>query len=134
MPPGSYSPPVLPPDARKVLVVEDDALIREMVKAVLEYGGYVTIATRDGREALEILSGTGPVDLVLTDVIMPGTINGVMVASHAARHRPGVPVILTSGYSDEFLRAEGVDPRSHLLRKPYRPQELLDEIAALLPS
>jgi PAS domain S-box-containing protein len=108
-----------------ILVVEDDAMVRDFVVAQLQGLGYTTIAAANGREALShVLSGAA-FDLVFTDVILPGGINGRELAEEVVKRRPGVGVLFTSGYTDNAIVHHGrLDQGVLLLSKPYSKSEL----------
>jgi CheY-like chemotaxis protein len=110
---------------RQVLVVDDDPDVREYAVSVLEEFGYRVVAAADGESALEILGRGEGVDLLFTDVVMPG-LNGFEVARLATAHRPELKVLFASGYATDLT------PAGRLLKKPYRPAELQREIEALL--
>jgi CheY-like chemotaxis protein len=114
-----------PQTTQTVLVVEDDDRVRRLTTTRLKMMGYSVIEVSDGRKALEALDGDGKIDLVFTDLIMPGGISGRDVALKARAIRPGVKVLLTSGYSEELMRGDDLQ-REHLrvLRKPYRQADL----------
>jgi PAS domain S-box-containing protein len=121
------APPVVPilSGHETILVVEDDVLVRDFVVAQLRGLGYTTIAAGDGREALShVLSGAA-FDLLFTDVIMPGGINGRELAEEVTRHRPRTRVLYTSGYTGSAIIHHGrLDQGVLLLSKPYRKSEL----------
>jgi CheY-like chemotaxis protein len=105
-----------------VLVVDDDADVRELVVAMLQDLGYRVLAADGGGPAREILDGDAEIDLLLVDVAMPG-ISGVELARHARRRRPDLPVLFASGYAD--MDAFGTDLQSEdLIKKPYRAADL----------
>ncbi|MBS0333910.1 MAG: PAS domain-containing protein [Proteobacteria bacterium] len=112
--------------ALRVLLVEDDADVGEMVEAVLTDLGHEVLRAEAAAPALAILERGEPIDLMVTDLIMPGGINGVELAHAAVALRPGLPVILTSGYTGEALGAASQAPWP-LLAKPY-PAEALAAI------
>ena len=117
--------------ALRVLLVEDDREVGDMVELMLQALGHA-VRRADGVEpALAILGDDAPIDLMLTDLIMPGTRTGVDVAREAVRLRPGLPVILSSGYTGEALSA-AEDAPWPLLRKPYGSDALARTIAAVL--
>ena len=111
--------------ARLVLVVDDDSDVRDYAVSVLEEYGYSVIAAADGESALDILQRERNVDLLFTDVVMPG-LNGFEVARLARAERPELKVLFASGYATDLT------PAGRLLKKPYRPAQLHREIAALL--
>jgi CheY-like chemotaxis protein len=111
---------------KTILVVDDDPDVRDYAISVLEEFGYRVLAASDGEGALLVLQRDGPVDLLFTDVVMPG-LNGFEVAQRAVVTSPNLKVLFASGYATDLT------PAGHFLRKPYRPQQLTREIAALLP-
>jgi len=121
------APPVAPilSGDETILVVEDDALVRDFVIAQLHSLGYATVAAADGREALLHVQRGTAFDLLFTDVIMPGGINGRELADEVAKRRPGTKVLFTSGYTDNAIIHHGrLDDGVVLLSKPYRKSEL----------
>jgi PAS domain S-box-containing protein len=121
------APPVAPMlhGHETILVVEDDLLVRDFVIAQLQGLGYTTIAAADGRQALShVLSGAA-FDLLFTDVIMPGGVNGRDLAEEVVKRRPGTRVLYTSGYTDSAIIHHGrLDEGVVLLSKPYPRSEL----------
>jgi len=108
-----------------VLVVEDDPFVRSYAVMSLESLGYKVISAVDGKEALQTLAATPHVDLLFTDVVMPGGVNGWELAGLARKERPALHVLLTSGYALETLAANGhVRQGALILEKPYRKAEL----------
>jgi PAS domain S-box-containing protein len=108
-----------------ILVVEDDALVRGFVVAQLHSLGYRTVAVADGCSALTHLERGLPIDLLFTDVVMPGGMNGRQLADEVARRRPGTKVLYTSGYTENALMHYGrLDQGVRLLSKPYRRSAL----------
>jgi PAS domain S-box-containing protein len=117
--------------ARRVLLVEDDASVGEMVEAMLTDLGHDVLRAEAAAPAIEILGRGGRIDLMLTDLIMPGGMNGVELAHAAVALRPGLPVILTSGYTGETLGAATEAPWP-LLTKPYPAEALAAIIDAVM--
>jgi PAS domain S-box-containing protein len=117
-----------------ILVVEDDALVRGYVTAQLATLGYKTIAAANGPEALDLVDQGAAFDLLFTDVIMLEGMNGRELAEDIAKRRPGVPVLFTSGYSEDAIVHQGrLDPGIALLNKPYRKADLARMIREALP-
>jgi signal transduction histidine kinase len=112
----------------RILLVEDDLQVAEMVDAMLSDLGHHVRRAEHADAALSILETGETFDLMLTDLIMPGDKSGVDLARVAVRQRPGLPVILSSGYTGEVLVA-AEDAPWPLLRKPYGPDQLAAAIA-----
>jgi CheY-like chemotaxis protein len=108
-----------------ILVVDDDPAVLEYASGVLEECGYVVLAAHDGASALVILRSSGRIDLLFTDLKMPG-FDGIELARRAGAQVPGLKVLFTTGYSTDPA------PAGRLLAKPYRPQQLAGAVAALL--
>jgi CheY-like chemotaxis protein len=108
-----------------VLAVEDDALVRAYVVAQLRSLGYQVLTAANGAEALVIIESDVHVDVLFTDVIMPGAMNGRQLADAAKKQRPGLKVLFTSGYTENAIVHHGrLDPGVLLLAKPYRKADL----------
>jgi nitrogen-specific signal transduction histidine kinase len=108
-----------------VLVAEDDPFVRSYAVTCLSSLGYRVIEAIDGREALHKLTEGAEADILFTDVVMPGGINGWELAERARQIRPGLKVLLTSGYALETLAERGRLPKGAvILNKPYRKAEL----------
>ncbi|WP_342394740.1 PAS domain S-box protein [Sinorhizobium garamanticum] len=124
---------VVPQGTEKILLVEDNGLVLSYVAAQLENFGYRIIAAGNGQEASDILREVSDIDLLFTDVIMPGGLNGGQLAEEARRIRPEIPILFTSGYTEDFITHQGgLDPGLHFLKKPYRPRELAAKIRLIL--
>ncbi|MBR8142357.1 response regulator [Burkholderia sp. AU19243] len=118
-----------------ILVVEDDADVRLTVVDMLAQLGYKVLTASDGEAALRMLDSGTPIDLLFTDVIMPGRIKGSELARRAALRSPPLPVLFTSGYTrDEIFHSGRLDPGVMLLGKPYRRDELAARIRAVLDA
>ncbi|KWV47202.1 hybrid sensor histidine kinase/response regulator [Bradyrhizobium macuxiense] len=108
-----------------VLVVEDDKLVRNYVLAQIESLGYTTLSANNGAEALAVLDSAAPVDLLFTDVIMPGAMNGRDLAIEAQKRRPTLRVLFTSGYTENAIDQDGrLDEGILFLAKPYSRAQL----------
>jgi CheY-like chemotaxis protein len=114
--------------SHRILLVEDEPLLREMTSADLTDLGFVPIVVRDGDEAIEVLERGEPVDLLITDIRMPGSRDGWELATSARALRPGLPVIYISGYSDEVQQPVA---GAVFLKKPYRLREVEAALAHL---
>jgi len=108
-----------------ILVVEDDRLVRDYVLAQLHALGYVTLQAANAAEALAIVAAGKPFDLLFTDVIMPGKMNGRQLADELMKTRPDLRVVYTSGYTENAIIHHGrLDSGVLLLAKPYRKSDL----------
>jgi PAS domain S-box-containing protein len=118
-----------------ILVVEDDPLVREYVVTQLASLGYTTLSADDAAAALAIVEATTTFDLLFTDVIMPGGMNGRELAEEIGRRRLGTRVLFTSGYTEDAIVHHGrLDPGVALLNKPYRKKELAEKIRQVLAA
>ena len=116
-----------------ILVVEDDALVRQYVIAQLESLRYAVLAAASAREALDIVASGRAFDLLFTDVILGSEVNGPALADEILRLRPGIKVLYTSGYTKDAIVTQGrVEPGVALITKPYRKTELAQKIRAVL--
>lgn len=118
----------------RVLVVDDDAMVREVLVSQLEEQGYRVTQAGDGLEALEKLDGGAAVDLLISDFAMPG-MNGLMLIKEARQRRPKLPALLLTGYADASVRLAVEDAQGRdtvLLRKPVSGTVLVERAAALL--
>jgi signal transduction histidine kinase/ActR/RegA family two-component response regulator len=116
-----------------ILVVEDDPLVRTYVLAQISSLGYRTLSASNGPEALNVLRSSEPIDLLFTDIIMPGSINGRELSIEALKLRPDLKVLFTSGYTENAIDHDGrLDQGVQLLRKPYRRSDLANMIRAAL--
>jgi PAS domain S-box-containing protein len=116
-----------------ILVVEDHPLVRDSVVTQLTSLGYRTLAAADGTEALALIDRGTEFDLLFTDVIMSGAMNGRELAEAVAARRPQVKVLFTSGYTENAILHHGrLDPGVFLLAKPYRKADLARMVRAAL--
>ncbi|MEI7607037.1 MAG: response regulator [Rhodospirillaceae bacterium] len=116
-----------------VLVAEDDETVRASVVTQLAELGYRVQAAASGEAALAILSRGEPVDLLFTDVVMPGALNGRALAERARAIVPGLPVLYTSGYTENAIIHHGrLDEGVTLLSKPYRLSQLARAVRSVL--
>ncbi|WFU41369.1 PAS domain S-box protein [Bradyrhizobium sp. CB82] len=108
-----------------ILVVEDDRLVRDYVLAQLHSLGYATLEAANAADALAIVTAGTPFDLLFTDVIMPGKMNGRQLADEILKSRPDLKVVYTSGYTENAIIHHGrLDSGVLLLAKPYRKSDL----------
>ncbi len=121
------------PHATTVLVVDDEPVLRMLVVDVLEELGYGAIAAEDGAEALRILSTTASVDLLVSDVGLPGGINGRQLADAAQVLRPGLKVLFITGYANMAATdAKALGPGMAVMTKPFGLEDLAARIRALV--
>ncbi|MGE6698501.1 PAS domain-containing protein [Hyphomonas sp. NPDC076900] len=119
--------------AEQILLVEDDDLVREHLANQLAGLGYRVLQAASGPEAIGVLWETAEVDLLLTDIVMPGGMNGRELAERACHFRPGLKVLFTSGYTENAIVHHGrLDPGVELLSKPYRRKELAAKVRKVL--
>jgi len=118
-----------------ILVVEDDLLVRKYVLTQIASLGYSTLEAANATEALKIIDDGAAIDLLFTDVIMPGDMNGRQLADEATKRRPQLKTLFTSGYTENAILHHGrLDPGVLLLAKPYRKPELARMIRVALGS
>jgi PAS domain S-box-containing protein len=116
-----------------ILVVDDRRDVAELARAILRDFGYTTLLATDGRQALDLLDGGDKVDLLFSDLIMPGGMNGVMLAREARRRQPRLKVLLTTGYAEASLeRTDAGGSEFEIINKPYRRMELARRVRAVL--
>ena len=126
--PGQTAP------SEHILVVEDSPDVLALSREILEDVGYSVSTAETGEEALQLFEGlpAGTVDLLFTDLVMPGGINGIVLAERIAAIDPGLPVLMTTGYNEDLVadgpKASGLD----VLGKPYRRTDLLDRVRQAL--
>jgi CheY-like chemotaxis protein len=112
-----------------ILVVEDNAEVAEITASLVEQLGYQTARAENAADALNRLQRGDKVDLVFSDVVMPGGMNGIALAQEIANHYPDIPVVLTSGYNDVVQSAQA---RFSILRKPFQLSALEKSIREAL--
>jgi PAS domain S-box-containing protein len=123
-----------PRGGETILLVEDDAEVRALAATHLRELGYRVIEARDGREARAILGDAGTeIDLLFTDIVMPGGLTGRQLAEEARRRRPNLRALFTSGYTENAVVHHGrLDEGVIFLAKPYRRDDLAAKIRAAL--
>jgi signal transduction histidine kinase len=120
---------------KSILIVEDDPLVREYVVTQIRNFGYATMAASNAAEALAIIDGPEHIDLLFTDVIIPGGMNGRQLGIEALKRRQGLKVLYTSGYTENAVVHHGrLDPGVLLLPKPYLSSDLARMIRTALAS
>ncbi|MBC8982412.1 response regulator [Pseudomonas lurida] len=114
-----------------ILIVDDEPSIRMLVSDVLSNLGYATLEAADGEEGLKILQSDVAVDLLITDVGLPGGMNGRQMADAGRKSCPNLPVIFITGYAENaVLKDAHLDPYTHVLTKPFG----LDVLTSLVVS
>ena len=125
----SASPALAERGSEHVLVVDDDDMVRDFVVRRLASLGYQVSEAPDGPAGLEIIRARDDIDLLLTDVVMPGGMSGRDLAEEAAKLRPELRILFTSGYSENSIVHDSrLDQGVELLQKPYRRQELAQRL------
>ena len=118
------------PATERVLLVEDEAVVRGVVERTLQRAGYRVVVATNGDEALELTESDGQFDLLITDILMPG-LKGWELGRRLGERWPGLPVLYMSGYTEDVLT--DVDTRgAAFLQKPFLPIDLLTAIRQLL--
>jgi CheY-like chemotaxis protein len=112
-----------------ILIAEDDLFVRSSVILRVESLGYRVVAAVNGKEALQRLRADPGIDMLFTDIIMPGGMSGWDLAEQARRLRPSLPILFTSGYALETLVEQGrAQAQAVILTKPYRKAELAQRL------
>ncbi len=133
--PAAETAAVHPAGHEKVLVVEDEDDVRQLVCRLLTALGYRVLPATQGRSALTILDQEPDIALLFTDVVLPGGMNGPELARRATELRPGLKVLYTSGYTGNALQQfEAVEGEVALVSKPYAIEELAHKVRAVLDS
>ncbi len=123
------------PGTERILVVEDDKNVRDIPVSILRNQGYVIVEAGDGKEAINRLKDGQPFDLLFTDVVLQGGMNGVEIAKEAKRIQPNIKVLYTTGYAENAVVHNGqLDPGVTLVNKPFNRVELLEKVRAMLGS
>lgn len=119
----------------KILVVDDDKLVRQHAADELARLGYGVVSAGSGEEALAVLQREDDIDLLFTDVVMPGSLAGRALAAKAIELRPGLKVLFASGYFEGALVGRGdLETDVQFLMKPYVRKELAQKVEAVLKS
>ncbi len=127
--------PDVPRGSETILVVEDEAMVRDLVTTILRHGGYTVLAARDSAEALRLChEHRGSLHLLLSDVVLPG-MRAQDLSRQAAALRPGLKVLYLSGYQeDAAVHPEVADAGLACLRKPFTQEELARKVRAVLDA
>ena len=124
--PSNIDPPT------RILLVEDEDATRAVMADLLGDAGFDVTATCTGDEAAILIADEGRFDLLLTDISMPGAIDGLGLAEHAREMVPGLPVLFVSGRPEYASRVDGVGPPTAFLSKPFDMERVMQAIASLL--
>ena len=127
---------IVPAERRKkILLLDDDEAVRLTSVTLLTSLGYEVIVASSGKEALETLERIDDIDVLFTDVVMPGGMDGGEVATQAKLLRPGMKILFASGYFEAALvRGGSIEASTHFLVKPYRKKELAQKMEEVLTS
>ncbi|WP_262297685.1 histidine kinase famiy protein [Microvirga sesbaniae] len=119
--------------AETILVVEDSNDVLDLAREHLTALGYNVLLARDADEALAVFDKAGGrIDLLFTDLVMPGSMNGLALADAVRERKPDVGILLTTGYNDDLLTEENASAGADVLGKPYRRTELADRVRVAL--
>ena len=117
----------------KILLVEDEDMVRAVAERALTRAGYTVSVAADGDEGLEIVQGGAEFDLIVSDVVMPA-MDGPSMIREVRKLRPDLPVLFMSGYAEEQLRKEIDIAHAHFLPKPFSVQQIGDRVGAVLAA
>lgn len=119
----------------RILIVEDDEELRKIPVRILGNQGYDIFEAKDGEEAISHLENGPPFDLLFTDIVLPGGMNGIDIAERAKALQPKIKILFTTGYAENATKHNGqLAPEGMLVNKPYRKVELLEKVSTLLDS
>jgi DNA-binding NtrC family response regulator len=117
----------------KVLLAEDEPMLRRVVSETLRRAGFVVVEVADGAAGLEILQSDTPINVLLTDIKMPG-LNGYQLAEAALSLRPAMRVMLMTGYADEAMPDAIRQASIPILRKPFNFDHLASSVRQVITS
>ena len=121
------------PGGGRILLVEDEDMVRAVAERALTRAGYTVTPCADGEEGLAAVANGGDFDLVVSDVVMPG-MDGPAMARAIRRAKPSLPVLFMSGYAEEQLRNDIDIADMHFIPKPFSVQQISDKVGAVLSS
>ncbi len=120
------------PAGQCVLVVDDNELLRSQVVSLLDGAGFRAMQARDGRDALAQLAAGAAVDVVLTDMVMPGGMSGLQLAREIERRRPGIPLLMMTGHDPGLQAASAPGRRFEILGKPFTREDIVSALMRAL--
>jgi PAS domain S-box-containing protein len=131
--PDQELPEMLATHNETILVVDDNTEMRRVVVKQLAALGYRTIEAANGPGALTIIERGEPIDLLFTDIVMPGGMSGIQLAAAARQRRPGLKVLFTSGFPVEAAqKSTTLPPSEYMISKPYRKEDLARQIRRVI--
>ncbi|MGD0166024.1 MAG: response regulator [Gaiellaceae bacterium] len=121
---------------KTIVLVEDDDVVRRLVSRVLESAGYRVVGASSGEEGFELLTRTEEAELLLTDVTLPGDLNGLELGRRALEARAELKLVCMSGYGEEDMAAEllRMAGGAAFIGKPFSPGELVETVHNLLDA
>lgn len=118
-----------------ILVTEDDHAVRHSVCSLFKSLGYRVVEAENGNKAVKILNSDTPIDLLFSDIVMPGGMDGIALAEKAAVLRPGVKILLTTGFAEGAVaRTKMLDANMEIIGKPYRREDVARKIRGVLDA
>ena len=118
----------------RILLVEDERLIRLTLVETLEDAGYTVVEAVNGDEACVLMQGTNGFDVLLTDIQMPGLADGIEVARNFHKRHPRRPVVFMTGRPETLARVGRLSPNEALLRKPFGSTQMLGALESVLAA
>jgi CheY-like chemotaxis protein len=115
-----------------VLIVEDESDVRDVASGYVEALGYGVLTARNGDEALALVKTDAPIDLLLTDIVMPGTLDGFALGRAAIEVRPNLKILHVTGYAQHLATGQHALDSGAVIAKPYRKEQLRVRLAGLL--
>lgn len=113
-----------------ILLVEDQEEVAEVAQAMLEELGYTVVCANEAQQALTVLEERSDIDLLLTDIVMPGTLNGADLAARVQEEK-GLKAVLVTGYADKAIPSDQFE-KFEVILKPFRMEELGQRVRAVL--
>jgi DNA-binding NtrC family response regulator len=115
----------------RILLVEDETYVRDVACEILESEGYQVLTAKSAKEALHMFEDRGPIDLLLTDIVMPG-MNGQDLARQLTSRHPALKTIYMSGYADVFGSPKGQELTRSFIQKPFTLESLTEKVKEVL--